>query len=177
MSNVIAPSTVVGNYLEMQHHQLDKENPRITRSSLLCFTHKKSIDNTCLWLVPSHFQQVKTSNTSVFIVLSKYLITFPVGYMHINHLWSHIISIILHTFLLLLILMFWHRQAIFESRRDKSYSSAGCRVRTLEVWNTKSPADWIPTHKVTELSKIKKMDSIARPYDEWAFSSLKVGRN
>ena len=34
-------------------------------------------------------------------------------------------------------------------------SSAECKIRTLEVWDTKSPADWMSTHKPTELSRIK----------------------
>ena len=35
-----------------------------------------------------------------------------------------------YTCLLLLVLMLWHRQAIFESKADKSSSSAECRIRT-----------------------------------------------
>ena len=57
--------------------------------------------------------------------------------------------------LLLLILMLWHRQAIFESKGDNLSSSAECRTRSWEVWDTKLPADWMPTHKPTELSTIK----------------------
>ena len=51
--------------------------------------------------------------------------------------------------------MLWHRQAIFESKGDMLSSSAECMIRSWEVWDTKSPADWSPTHKPTELSKIK----------------------
>ena len=36
----------------------------------------------------------------------------------------------IHTCLLLLISMLWHRQAIFESKGDKLSSSAECRIRT-----------------------------------------------
>ena len=36
--------------------------------------------NTCLWLVPSHFQRIKLSNTSIIHVLSKYSIFLPVVY-------------------------------------------------------------------------------------------------
>ena len=61
--------------------------------------------------------------------------------------------------LLLLMLMLWHRQAIFESKGDKVSSSAECRIRILEVWE---PADRMPTHKLTELSRIKQnLNSIA----------------
>ena len=35
-------------------------------------------------------------------------------------------------------------------------SSFECKIRTLEVWGTKSPADWMATHKPTELSTIKQ---------------------
>ena len=57
--------------------------------------------------------------------------------------------------LLLLISMLWHRQAIFESKGDKLSSSAECRIRTWKSQDTYSPADWMPTHKPTELSRIK----------------------
>ena len=59
------------------------------------------------------------------------------------------------TYLLLLISMLWHRQSIFESEGDKLSSSAECRIRSWEVSDTNSPADWMPTHKPTELSRIK----------------------
>ena len=54
-----------------------------------------------------------------------------------------------YTYLLLLISMLWHRQAIFESKGDKlSYSA----------------------DKPTELSRIKQnLNSTARPYDQQAF--------
>ena len=58
----------------------------------------------------------------------------------------------------------------FESKGGKLCSFPECRIRTLEVWNTKSPADWISIHKPAELSKIMltKLElSTARPYDEY----------
>ena len=60
----------------------------------------------------------------------------------------------IHTCLLLLILMLWHMQAIFKSKGDELSSSAECRIRTMEVWDTKSPANRISTHKPTETSYI-----------------------
>ena len=48
-----------------------------------------------------------------------------------------------------LILIFWQRQAILHSRGEKLSFSAECRIRSWEVWDTKSPADWISTHKST----------------------------
>ena len=61
----------------------------------------------------------------------------------------------IHTYLLLLISMLWHRQAIFESKRDKLSSSGECRIRTQRVSETQSSADWMPADKPTELSRIK----------------------
>ena len=84
--------------------------------------------------------------------------------------------LILSTFslyLLLLISILWHRQAIFKSKGDKLSFSAECRIRT-RVFGTESPADWMPADNPTELSriKLKNVNSIARPYDQWAFSPL-----
>ena len=43
----------------------------------------------------------------------------------------------------------------------------------MEDRDTKSPADWMPTDKPTELSRVKQnFNSIARPYGERAFSPL-----
>ena len=60
-----------------------------------------------------------------------------------------------YTYLLLLILMLWHRQAIFESKGDKLSSYAESRIRTQGVSETQSSADWMPADKPTELSRIK----------------------
>ena len=59
--------------------------------------------------------------------------------------------------------MLWQRQAIFESKRDKMSSSAECRIRTQRVSETQSPADWMPTDKQTELSRIKLKTWIRQP--------------
>ena len=77
-----------------------------------------------------------------------------------------------YTYLLLLISMLWHRQAIFESKWDKLSSSAECRIRTQGFSETQSSADWMPADKPTELSriKLKNLNSTARPYDQQAFS-------
>ena len=56
---------------------------------------------------------------------------------------------------LLLILMLWHRRAIFESKENKLSSSAECRIRTQMISETESPADQMPADKPTELSRIK----------------------
>ena len=60
-----------------------------------------------------------------------------------------------YTYLLLLISMLWHRQVIFESKRDKLSSSSESRIRTQGVSETQSSADWMPADKPTELSRTK----------------------
>ena len=76
-----------------------------------------------------------------------------------------------YTYLLLLISMLWHRQAIFESKGEKLSSSAESRIRTQRASDTYSLADWMPTDRQTELSriKLKNLNSTARPYDQQAF--------
>ena len=68
-----------------------------------------------------------------------------------------------YTYLLLLISMLWHRQAIFESKGDKLSSSAEGRIRTQRVSDTYSPADWMPADKPTELSRIKQKIELDSP--------------
>ena len=88
---------------------------------------------------------------------SIHLISLPIGFP--TWLWRY-------TCLLLLMLMLWHRQAIFESRGDNLSPSAECRNKGRGIWDTKSPADWMPTHKLTELSRIKQnLNSSAHPYE------------
>ena len=94
---------------------------------------------------------------------SAHLIPLPFGIR--TWLWRY-------TYLLLLISMLWHRQAIFELKGDKLSSSAACRIRSQRVSETQSPADWMPADKPTELSriKLKNLNSTTRPYDQQAFS-------
>ena len=75
-----------------------------------------------------------------------HLTSLPIGFR--TWLWQY-------TCLLLLMSMFGHRQAIFESKGHKLSSSAECRIRSWKVSDTNSPADWMPTHKPTEESWIK----------------------
>ena len=60
-----------------------------------------------------------------------------------------------YTYLLFLISILWHRQAIFESKGDKLSSSAECRIRTQRVSETQSPADCMTADNPTEPSRIK----------------------
>ena len=64
--------------------------------------------------------------------------------------------------------MLWHRQAIFESKGDKLFSSAECRIRTQRVSETQSSADWMPADKPAELSriKLKNLNSTAKQTDQ-----------
>ena len=78
-----------------------------------------------------------------------------------------------YTYLLLLISMLWHRQAIFKSKGDKLCSSAECRICTRD------PRHQIasrlkarrPTHWAIE-DQAKNLNSTALPYDQRAFSPL-----
>ena len=75
-------------------------------------------------------------------------------YIYIHHTYiTYIVCVCMY--LLLLISMLWHRQAIFESKGDKLSSSAEGRIRTQRVSDTYSPADRMPADKLTELSRIK----------------------
>ena len=68
--------------------------------------------------------QAKTWTRQPVPMISKYSAhstSLPIGFR--TWLWRY-------TCLLLLILMLWHRQAIFESKGDKLSSSAECRIRT-----------------------------------------------
>ena len=81
-----------------------------------------------------------------------------------------------YTYLLLLISMLWHRQAIFKSKGDQSCSSA-----ELQDWNPGSqtpnrqadcPYDAQPTDKPTELSKGEDQDTKLRTsWQNWAIDS------
>ena len=77
-----------------------------------------------------------------------------------------------YTSLLLLISMLWHRQAIFESKGYKLFSSE-CRIRTQGLWNRTScrqNARWQTDRAIED--QAKDLNSTARPYDQRAFSPL-----
>ena len=95
---------------------------------------------------------------------SAHLTSLPIGFR--TWLWRY-------ACLLLFILMLWHRQAIFESKRDKFSYFVECTIRSWEVSDTNSPADWMPTHKPPELLRMKQnLNSIACPYDKRTFSPI-----
>ena len=78
-----------------------------------------------------------------------------------------------YTYLLLLISMLWHRQAIFKSKGDKLCSSAECRIGTrgprhqkASRLNARWQTDW------ANEDQAKNLNSTARPYDQGAFSPL-----
>ena len=78
-----------------------------------------------------------------------------------------------YAYLLLLISMLWHRQAIFKSKGHELCSSAECRI-----W-TQGPrhliANWLNAHWQTDSAieeQAKNLNSTARPYDQRAFSPL-----
>ena len=79
----------------------------------------------------------------------------------------------MHTCLLLLISMLWHRQAIFESKGDELSSSAECRIRTQglrHLFASRLNACWQTDWAIED--QAKKLNSTARPYDQQAFSPL-----
>ena len=78
-----------------------------------------------------------------------------------------------YTYLLLLILMLWHRQVIFKSKGDKLCSSAECKIWTrgprLQISSSLNAcwqADWAMEDQA------KNLNSTSRPYDQLAFSPL-----
>ena len=70
--------------------------------------------------------------------------------------------------------MLWHRQAIFESKRDKLSSSAEGRIRTHQGLRhqiaSRLNARWQTNWAVED--QAKNLNSTARPYDQRAFSQL-----
>ena len=78
-----------------------------------------------------------------------------------------------YTYLLLLIPMLWHRQAIFKSKGDKFFSSAECRIWTRGPKHpiaSRLNARWQTDWAIEDLAK--NLNSTARPYDQRAFSPL-----
>ena len=78
-----------------------------------------------------------------------------------------------YTYLLLLIPMLWHREAIFKSKGDKLCSSAESRIWTRGPRHqiaSRLNARW-QTNWAIEV-QAKSLNSTARPYDQWAFSQL-----
>ena len=76
-----------------------------------------------------------------------------------------------YTYLLLLISMLWHRQAIFKLKGDKLCSSAECRIwargprhQIAGRLNARWQTDWAIEDQA------KNLNSTARPYDQRAFS-------
>ena len=51
----------------------------------------------------------------------------------------------------------------FRIERRQVVSFAECRIRSWEVWDTKSPADWMPTRKPIELSMIRRKTWTQQP--------------
>ena len=105
--------------------------------------------------------QAKTWNRQAVPMMSEHsshLTSLPIGFRT---------CLLRYACLLLLILMIWYRQAIFESKWDTLSSSSECRIRSWEVGDTKSPADWMSTHNPTVLSGIKQKLEIDSPSLWW----------
>ena len=78
-----------------------------------------------------------------------------------------------YTYLLLLISMLWHTQAIFKSKENKLCSSAECRIGTRGPRHhiaSRLNARWLTDWAIED--QAKNLNSTARPYDQRAFSPL-----
>ena len=78
-----------------------------------------------------------------------------------------------YTYLLLLISMFWHRQAIFKSKGDKLSSSAESRIWTRDPrhqFASRLNARWQTDWAIDD--QAKNLNSTAHPHDQRAFSPL-----
>ena len=62
---------------------------RILQITLHCMWGLHLSNNTCWWVVPSHFQQIKMSKKRVSIVLSRYSILFAGSVYHQRHGWFY----------------------------------------------------------------------------------------
>ena len=78
-----------------------------------------------------------------------------------------------YSYLLLLISMLWHRQAIFKSKGDKLCSSAECSIWTQcprHQMASRLDARWQTKWAIED--QTKNLNSTACPYDQRAFSPL-----
>ena len=76
-----------------------------------------------------------------------------------------------YTFLLLLISMLWHRQAIFKSKGDKLCSTAESMIWTRDPRHqiaSRQNAHWQTDWAIED--QAKNLNSTAHPHDQWAFS-------
>ena len=124
-------------------------------------------------LLSSGFGVVYTHlHACIYAYIPTYLHTWMHACIHIYmHTYTHTnIHACIHTYIFgVVISMLWHRQAILESKRDKRYSSAECRIRTQRVSETQSSADWMSVDKPTELSRI--IHTYVRTYVRAIFES------
>ena len=87
--------------------------------------------------------------------------------------WFSYLALALYTCLLLLILMLWHRQAIFKSKGDKLCSTAESRIWTRDPRHqiaSRLNARWQTDWAIENQAKILTLT--ARPYDQRAFSPI-----
>ena len=80
-----------------------------------------------------------------------------------------------YTYLLLLISMLWHRQAIFKSKGDKLSSSAESRIWTRDprhLFASRLNAHWQTDWAIED--QAKNLNPTAHPHDQRAFSPLDI---
>ena len=117
-----------------------------------------------------HVQHIFTVCHSRQINVATWFLVFPID---IENKWT-IESINIYICLLLLILMLWHRQAIFESKGDKLSSSAESRIQTHQGLRhqiaSRLNAHWQTDWAIED--QAKNLNLTARLYDQRAFSPL-----
>ena len=119
---------------------LNPANIKLPREAYIHKYHLPSLVNSRL--ATGAKQLIKLNSLSEINIMSEHpvhLTSLPIGF----RTWLRRFSC-----LLMLIVMLWQRQEIFE-----------CRIWGWEVWNTKSQANWMPT----ELSRIKQKPELNSP--------------
>ena len=114
------------------------------------------------WAIEDHAKNLIRQPIPMISKQSAHLTPLPFGIR--TWLWRY-------TYLLLLISILWHRQAIFESKGDKLSSSAECRIRTQglrHLFASRLNACWQTDWAIEDHAK--NLNSTARPYDQQAFS-------
>ena len=94
--------------------------------------------------------------------------SLPVGFR--TWLWRY-------TCLLLLISMLWHRQAIFESKGDKLFSSAECRIRTQglrHLFASRLNACWQTDWAIEDQAKNLVWDDFTYPFPNFNCCTVDV---
>ena len=116
------------------------------------------------WVIEDQAKNLNSTARPYYSEHSAHLTPLSVDFR--NWLWRY-------TYLLLLISMLWHRQAIFKSKGDKLCSSAECRIWTRGPRHqiaSRLNAHWQTDWAIED--QAKNLNSTAPPYEQRAFSPL-----